>query len=137
MVPMTKKHFPEAGGAGCNRDPNAIEALRYFQPARDRLGKHQTIEPNHLVEDNVREEFRYFHDRDDVGKARPAPITHGTQFRARGNDGERELSSTRADSADDATADCKPNGVPSHTHWDADDLPLGAEWSNFCDDAEF
>jgi hypothetical protein len=137
MVPRTKQHFPEAGGAGCNRDPNMVEALRFFQPSQNRIGKHQTPEPDHFVEDDAREQFRYFHGRDGVGKARPGEFRDEMQFLARGKNDEREHSSTRADSADNATADRKPNGVPDHMHWDPDDLPLGAEWTTFCHGAEY
>jgi hypothetical protein len=137
MAKITRKHFPEGGGAGCNRDPNMIETLRYFQPPDNRVGKHQTLKPNHFVRDDVREQFRYFHDRDGVGKCRPAQTTHEMQFPARGKNGEQELSSTRADSTDDSTGDCKPSGASSHMHGDVDDLPLGAEWTSFCHDAEY
>lgn len=139
MVPNTKKHFPEAGGAGSNRDPNSIEALRYFQPSQNRVGKHQTREPSHFVEEEARNQFRYYHGKSGVGKARPcaAMAMDGRESLVWTKNGERELSSTRADSPDDVMVDCRPNGAPSQVGYDIDDLPLGAEWSSFYCEAEF
>lgn len=54
-----KKLFPEAGGAGANRDAHAIEALRYYTDCSERIGKQQVPEEPHWAEKTALDAQRF------------------------------------------------------------------------------
>jgi hypothetical protein len=140
LVPSTRKQFPEAGGAGSNRDSHSIETLRFFQPSQSCIGKQRLGEPSHFVEEEARNMFRYYYPDHSVGKARVAADTI-KDARPPHVHCVCDPSSTRADSSPDDFAEAyrhKPNSASqSQACWDADDLPLGAEWTYFHEGTRF
>jgi len=103
------------GGAGSNRDPNTIAALRYYQDADERIGKQQVSSMQNMADKSANESHRYYLTADEApGKARV------------GCRPWRDMSqSTCADSVEADPPRARP--APS----DCDSLPLGAEWSTW------
>jgi hypothetical protein len=130
-----KKLFPQAGGAGTNRDAHAIEALRFYQD-EERLGKHAPERLPIETEKNVRDTHRYYLAAE--GKSGIVPgkasvserrrsdvsgsiIQHEVVPAGKLHSRSRPLASqqsTSASGAEEAQSEC-------------DSLPLGAEWSTW------
>lgn len=97
-----RKRFPGMG-AGNNRDPNAIEALRYYQDS-ERLGKQACDQRRPSATDKLaRDSHRYY-----LAAEGKAEITPGKA---------RSSQSTSAGGSEAMISEC-------------DSLPLGAEWSS-------
>jgi len=115
-----RKRFDDMG-CGSNRDPNAIEALRFYQDT-ERLGKNAGTKHQHSATRQARDSHRYYLAAED----RPEP----TPGKAR-NDASKKRMQRLPGFADPLPSQWASGGAsecdgPS----EADSLPLGAEWSS-------
>lgn len=121
-----RKHFPEAGGAGNNRDAHAINELRYFQEDCGGVGK-QHIQEKHLrASQRDCEHQRYHLDAGDNFERMP----RRAQCK---QDGDSKTWPTSCGSSQTTCLDSDGYGesqfdVQSAVSNEIDDLPLGAEW---------
>jgi len=113
-----RKRFQDMG-AGNNRDPNAIEALRFYQE-QERLGKQSGPKHEPLADRKARNSHRYYLAAEGKAEQQPGKLrTHstGSLRRVPGFDDHRKWPVTSAPSECDMPSEC-------------DSLPLGAEWSS-------
>jgi len=125
-----RKHFPEAGGKGCNRDPCAVNELRYFQEECGGVGR-QHVQISTRASQRDCEQQRYHLDDDD----KVLRVPRKAQCKqAHANSSAlpifsppcRSSQSTCVGSEEYGGHHCDVNSQDSLT--DLDDLPLGAEW---------
>merc|ERR1712048_885455 len=107
-----RKRFPDMG-AGNNRDPNAIEALRFFRD-EERLGKANNPQVKHKPTQQARDSHRFY--------LTPGDNVNSLPRKGRGSEaGESNVARLLHSSQHPEPVDHLPSPC--------DSLPLGADWS--------
>lgn len=117
-----RKQFPDMG-AGNNRDPNAIESLRYYQD-EERLGKIAGPKMQPETNKHSRDSHRYYlaaEGKPEITPGRMRRPSDPTGKSMPGFEFDRPAPASQSTSAGGSGDD-----VPVS---DCDSLPLGAEWS--------
>jgi hypothetical protein len=127
-----KKLFPEAGGAGSNRDAHTIEALRYYTDHDDSVGRSRVQEGRHWVDKRDLDVQRYYLSAEGLsaktpGRARRDSVSGSTQSgssddKTPGSIAQRGSIASGSSNQESSIQRCEQSSGSF------DSLPLGAEW---------